>query len=318
MTDVVLDVDTGVDDALAILFAVRHPQLRVRGISCVAGNTHVDQVVANTLTVLDQAGAPADLPVARGARRPLLEPVRDASFVHGADGLGDLGLPASARRPDDRHAVRFLWETLSASTEPVTLIALAPLTNLALLLRTYPGVTEHIERLVVMGGSASVGNATPVAEFNVWHDPEAAAIVFDAGIPTLMYGLDVFHQVTVPPADCEKLAAAEEPGARLAGALLRHQMRLTAENIHVPPGGMIGDAGAVCAVADPGGLGTESWPVQVELAPGLSRGQTLVDRRTVPGELEVHHGAPTAPSIDVALTVDAHRLQRLFVDTITG
>ena len=134
---VVLDVDTGVEDALALLLAVRHPALELRAVSCVAGNTHVDQVVANTLKVLDAAGA-GDVPVARGAERPLLEPARDAHHVHGADGMADLGLPDSPRRPVDVHAVELLRRTILDSAEPVTLVTLAPMTNAALLLRTYP------------------------------------------------------------------------------------------------------------------------------------------------------------------------------------
>src|SRR5882757_8369019 len=133
MTEIILDVDTGVDDALAILFAVRHPDLRLRAITCVAGNADVDQVVANTLRVLDAAGAP-DVPVARGADRPLLEPRRDARHVHGTDGMGDLGLPASARQPVAVHAVELLRREILAAPTPVTLITLAPLTNIALLL----------------------------------------------------------------------------------------------------------------------------------------------------------------------------------------
>jgi pyrimidine-specific ribonucleoside hydrolase len=221
MTELILDVDTGVDDALAILFAVRHPELRLRAISCVAGNTSVDQVVANTLKVLDAAGA-GDVPVARGAAAPLLEPARDARIVHGEDGMGDLGLPSSARQPVAEHAVELLRKEILAAPEPVTLVTLAPLTNIALLWRTYPEVAGNIARVMTMGGSAWVGNATAVAEFNVWHDPEAAAILFGSGLPVTMYGLDVFYGVALPRARAKDLAALDEPGARLAGRLLLH------------------------------------------------------------------------------------------------
>lgn len=315
VTDVVLDVDTGVDDALALLFAVRHPGLRVLAVTCVGGNASLPQVVRNTLVVLEHAGAD-DVPVAAGAARPLVAEPYDATHVHGSDGLADLGLPDPRRRPVQQHAVELLRDTLRAAERPVTLIALAPLTNVALLLRTYPDVVPKLDRVMVMGGSASAGNATPVAEFNTWHDPEAAAIVLAADLPVTMYGLDVFYQVTVDPPTAERLAGSAEPGARLAGLLLRHQIAVTGPDPRVRGDGVLGDAGAVCAVADPAGLQVEHLPVRVELAPSLSRGQTLVDRRGAAGEEELHGLAGPGPRIDVALGVDAARYRRLFLDTI--
>ncbi|MFB2557193.1 nucleoside hydrolase [Herbiconiux liangxiaofengii] len=313
---VLLDVDTGVDDALAILFAVAHPEIDLVGITCVAGNTSLENVLANTLKVLDIAGAP-DLPVAAGARRPLIEASR-ASHVHGSDGLGDLGLPVSKRVPDARPAVDLARDLLLASDRPVTIVALAPQTNLALLLRLYPEVVPKIERVLFMGGSASGGNATAVAEFNVWHDPEAAAVVIDSGVPTFMYGLDVFNQVTVDEARATALVEGESGSGRLAGALLHYQMA-DPESTDDPGsfGGHIGDAGAVCALVDPGALRVERLPVRIELE-GASRGQTVVDRRRRMGEDAVHAtGAATAHWVDVALDVDRHRYAELFLETIS-
>ena len=163
---VILDVDTGVDDALAILLAVRHPALDVRAITCTGGNAPLAQVVANTLRVLDAAGA-GPLPVAAGAHRPLLESPQHAAAIHGSDGLADLGLPDSARTPEPVHAVELLCRTLAASEEPLTIISLAPLTNIALLLRMHPEVIDRIERVVMMGGAVGTGNATAAAELNV-------------------------------------------------------------------------------------------------------------------------------------------------------
>ncbi|MEP6799001.1 MAG: nucleoside hydrolase, partial [Lapillicoccus sp.] len=201
---VVLDVDTGVDDACAILLAARHPGLELVAVTCVGGNASVDDVVANTLVVLDAAGRP-DVPVARGAARPLLEAPVDARHVHGDDGMGDLGWPRSARGTDARHAVELLRDVLLDAASPgpdgtdrrITLVPLAPLTNISLLLRTHPEVAAGLREIVFMGGAAAVGNATASAEFNVFHDPEAAAIVLDAcadlDIAVTMYGLDVFY-----------------------------------------------------------------------------------------------------------------------------
>ncbi|WP_105975928.1 nucleoside hydrolase [Streptomyces geranii] len=311
---VIIDCDTGVDDALALLFAVRHPGLDLRAVTCVAGNTDVDQVVRNTLTVLDRAGAP-DLPVARGAARPLIEPARHASHVHGQDGMGDLGLPApTTRTAVDVDAVTLLRREILASPRPVTLIPTAPLTNIALLLRTYPEVTRNIERIVFMGGAVTTGNATPVAEFNVWHDPEAAAILLTAGVPITMYGLDVFERVVVPAADVRRLRASAEPGARLAGDLLAHRHPAATTDPDAPGG--LGDAGAVCAVADPAGLTTELLPVEVSLAPGPTRGQTVVDRRPRHGESEIHHGTREQALVEVGLDVDVTRYARLYLETV--
>ncbi|MER6078205.1 nucleoside hydrolase [Streptomyces sp. NPDC001833] len=318
---VIIDCDTGVDDALALLFAVRHPGLELRAVSCVAGNTDVDGVVRNTLTVLERAGA-GDVPVARGAERPLIEAPRSARHVHGTDGMGDLGLPAPARRPADVDAVTLLRREILGSPRPVTLIPTAPLTNIALLLRTHPEVTRNIERIVFMGGAVATGNATPVAEFNVWHDPEAAAVLLTAGVPITMYGLDVFQRVVVPGAEVRRLRASAEPGARLAGELLAHRPAAPDPDGDAPdgddPAGGLGDAGAVCAVADPAGLTTRLLPVEVSLAPGPTRGQTVVDRRPRPGEAEIHGGAREQALVDVALDVDVERYVELYLETVGG
>ncbi|WP_406178437.1 nucleoside hydrolase [Streptomyces canus] len=312
---VIIDCDTGVDDALALLFAVRHPGIDLRAVTCVAGNTDVDGVVRNTLTVLEQAGA-GDIPVARGAARPLIEPVRTAQHVHGLDGMGDLGLPAPTRVAVDVDAVTLLRREILASPRPVTLIPTAPLTNIALLLRTHPDVVRNIERIVFMGGAVATGNATPVAEFNVWHDPEAAAVLLTAGVPITMYGLDVFEQVVVPAADVERLRASSEPSLRMAGQLLAHRDPATSGD-PTPTGGL-GDAGAVCAVVDPDGLTTELLPVEVSLAPGPTRGQTVVDRRRRPGESEIHEGEREVTLVDVGLGVDVERYVKLWLTAVEG
>ncbi|WP_053756651.1 nucleoside hydrolase [Streptomyces sp. AS58] len=309
---VIIDCDTGVDDALALLFAVRHPGIDLRAVTCVAGNTDVDGVVRNTLTVLEQAGAPG-VPVARGAERPLIETARSAP-VHGHDGMGDLGLPAPTRRPVDVDAVTLLRREILASPRPVTLVPTAPLTNIALLLRTHPEVTRNIERIVFMGGAVATGNATPVAEFNVWHDPEAAAVLLTAGVPITMYGLDVFMRVVVPGSDVSRLRASADPGTRLGGELLAHRGPGSAED----PAGGLGDAGALCAVVDPAGLTTEPLPVEVSLAPGLTRGQTVVDRRPRLGESEIHGDSGRPLPVDVALDIDEERYVKLWLSAVEG
>ena len=313
---VILDVDTGVDDALAILLAVRHPALDVRAITCTGGNAPLAQVVMNTLRVLDAANA-AEIPVAAGAHRPLLEAPQHAAAIHGSDGMADLALPPSLRTPQPGHAVELLRRTLLDSDEPVTLISLAPLTNIALLLRTHPEVKERIARVVMMGGAVGAGNATAAAEFNVWHDPEAAAIVLSEGLDVLMYGLEPFYRVGVSHDDVHRLSAADDAAPRLAGALLTHLIGIDATEERVANDRVaVGDAGAVCAAIDASPLVTRVVAVEVALATGATRGQTVVDLRTMEGAdiSPTRTGVPAT----VVLDVDPEPYRRLFLDTLLG
>jgi pyrimidine-specific ribonucleoside hydrolase len=317
---IVLDVDTGVDDACALLLAARHPDLELRAVTCVDGNAPLADVVRNTLTVLDTCGR-EDVPVAAGADRPLLAERVDARHVHGGDGLGDVDWPRSTRSPDSRHAVELLRDVLIEAADagtPVTLVPLAPMTNIALLLRTYPRAARGIERMVFMGGAAAAGNATASAEFNVFHDPEAAAIALDAcaelGVEVVMYGLDVFYGPQVAQEAAADLAARHVSGpAGLAGRLVAHQCERFGT-----PSATIGDAGAVCALLDPSGLTVRKLPVRVEIAGTWSRGRTIVDLRDWDGNLahDPHGQAPAL--IDVALEVDGPRYAQLWLDAVSS
>ena len=195
---------------------------------------------------------------------------------------------------------------------------MAPLTNIALFLRTYPHAAAGIGRIVFMGGSAGTGNATAAAEFNIWHDPDAAAVVLSAchelGIAVTMYGLDVFYDVEVTLEQARELSAGRTgTAADLAGRLVEFSCGRRQGSAAT-----IGDAGAVCAVVDPGGLTTARLPVRVELAGTWTRGRTVVDARTATGDLEndPHGVAPTM--VDVALAVDARRYADLWLSTVRG
>jgi pyrimidine-specific ribonucleoside hydrolase len=319
-TRIILDVDTGVDDACALLMAALHPDVELLAVTCVSGNVSVDDVVRNTLKVLDVAGRP-DVPVAGGAARPLLEPVREARHVHGADGMADLRWPESESRVDARHAVELLRDLLSEAaagepTDRITLVTLAPMTNIALLLRTYPEAAGGLREIVFMGGAAQDGNATASAEFNVWHDPEAAAIVLESAaeleIPVVMYGLDVFYAVRVSREQAAELIAVGGRGpAELAGRLIDYQCDRFGQE-----GATIGDAGAVCAVIDRGGLTTTRLPVRVELAGTYSRGRTIVDRRDWSGDLAHDPQVVPSTSVEVAMSVDGDRYAGLWLRTV--
>ena len=309
-TSIILDVDTGVDDAFAVLFAARHPDINLLGVTCVDGNTNVDQVIANTFKVLDAAGA-GDIPVARGAVRPLLGKSEYAEYVHGADGMGDLGIAPSARKVDPRTAVELLRDLIEQSSEPVTLVPIAPLTNIALFLRAFPETAKKLHRIVLMGGSASAGNATAAAEFNVWHDPEAAAIVFQSGVPITMYGLDVFMRPGASSEDAAQLLKSSDAAAHFAGTLIDAFI----ERLHVSPI-TLGDYGAVACAIRPELFTSEIFDVVVDTSQGPARGQTICDRRAPFLKALEPNDLTDAASVRVVLDLDVEAVQQLWFKTI--
>lgn len=306
----ILDVDTGVDDAFAVLFAALHPDINLLGITCVDGNTNVDQVVANTLKVLDAAGA-GDIPVARGAVRPLLGVSQYAEYVHGADGMGDLGIAPSTRKVDPRSAVELLRDLIEGSKDPVTLVPVAPLTNIALFLRAFPESAKKIHRIVLMGGSASAGNATAAAEFNVWHDPEAAAIVFQSGVPITMYGLDVFMRPGITSEEALALKNSSTPAAQFAGSLIEAFI----ERLHISPI-TLGDFGAVAAAIHPELFTTEMFDVVVDTSSGPARGQTICDRRDAFLKDLEPLGLEDSAKVRVVMDLDVEGVRQLWLKTI--
>src|SRR5919108_2128383 len=215
--DVLIDTDPGIDDALALILALRSPELDVRAITVVNGNVPVDQGTANALKVLDLVERD-DVPVAAGAAAPLPRPPRDARVVHGEDGLAG-ALPDPPRLAAvEGYGPAFIVRTLEAAPRPMTVITLGPLTNLAVALLAAPHVKERIERLVIMGGAVrSEGNTVPGAEYNIHCDPEAAAIVLRAGVPITLIGLNVTMRVVFPRELSERLRGADDPVQRFVG-----------------------------------------------------------------------------------------------------
>jgi len=234
-----------------------------------------------------------------------------AEYVHGADGMGDLGISPSKRKVDSRSAVELLRDLIENSSEPVTIVPLAPLTNIALFLRSFPETAKKIHRIVLMGGSASAGNATAAAEFNVWHDPEAAAIVFQSGVPITMYGLDVFMRPGITREQANELQKSSSKTAQFGGALALAFM----ERLGVTPI-TLGDYGAVASVIRPDLFTTAMFDVVVDTSAGPARGQTIVDRRDAflrelePIDLE------DSAKVRVTLDLDVDAVVKLWLDTI--
>src|SRR4051794_24780161 len=201
---VILDGDPGHDDALAILLALASPRLEVLAVTTVSGNANLERTTRNALRVLTLLGR-TDIPVAAGAERPLRRDPWLPVSVHGESGLDGAELPEPTTPARPESAVELIASLLRASPAPVTLVPTGPLTNIALLLRAAPTIRDRIAAISLMGGGIGIGNTTAVAEFNVWQDPEAAAVVFESGIPLAMAGLDVTHQALIRPPDVARL-----------------------------------------------------------------------------------------------------------------
>ena len=298
MNRFVIDTDPGVDDTHAIMIAVAHPEAQIEAITTVAGCVSLERTTANACTILDVLEQ--DVPVYAGCGRALVARTPDASDVMGKDGLGDSGYPPSKRKVTDEHAVNALVRLANASPGELTLVAIGPLTNLALATRLDQALPNKYKRLVVMGGSIrGMGNATPAAEFNAYTDPEAAAIVFDAwpGLTLISWETTMAHGFTAE--QVETLMAMDSPRAEFFQRITRR----TIEFIHQVLGlqALFSPDGLAIAVAlEPDIVRkAETHYVQVELAGHHTRGQTTVDWYDQTGQ---------EPNVNLVLEMDAKRL----------
>ena len=277
----ILDTDGGVDDAQALLMLIANGRTP-DAVTTVFGNVGLDAATRNILTVLAVAGR-ADVPVHKGAERPLTQPVIDAKYIHGEDGLGGAPRPATIPEPAGTNAVGFLVETFRAAAragEKVDFLMIGPLTNLALALRLAPDITAGIGQLTIMGATVyGRGNTTPAAEFNIYADPEAAAIVFGADLETLVAPWEpcVTHFMTGDEVDALLADIPESPEKRFSAALVDHARRTTI-GYGGPDHFRFVDPLAIAAVIEPE-IVTKSIraSVDVSLAPGITRGMTVVD-----------------------------------------
>ena len=297
---VILDVDPGHDDAVALMLACGHPDLDLLAVTTVAGNVTIEKTTRNALRVLSLVGY-TDVPVGVGAPEPLERPLHTAEDIHGKSGLdGPEEIPHADFESDESGAVALIADTLRASTEPVTLIPVGPLTNIAAFLREHPGLKDRVARISLMGGSMGLGNTTPAAEFNIYVDPEAAREVFESGLPITMSGLDVTHQAGASPRERERLRATGRVGHVVAGFL--DFFAATYESVFgfdAPP---LHDPVAVAAVLEPGLLETRPMRVDIECESDLTRGETVCDFYGVTGRV---------PNAEVGVELDREGFFRL-------
>ncbi len=303
----ILDCDPGHDDALAIIVALARPELELLAVTTVAGNAGLDATTRNALRVLTLVSR-MDIPVAAGAAGPLVRPLHVASDVHGASGLegADLPEPSFEARPEG--AIALIRSILAAAPEPVTIAAVGPLTNIALLVRTHPDLLERIAGFRIMGGAITEGNVTASAEFNIWQDPEAASIVFGSGRPITLMTLDVTHQALFGAADVARLETLGTPIASVFADLLRYFSRFHAER-YGWDGSPIHDAVAVAHLALPDLVRTTPYRVDVETISDLTRGRTVIDPHGLTGH---------PPNADVGIAIDRPRFIDVLVEAVAS
>jgi purine nucleosidase len=305
----ILDVDTGIDDAMAILYALRRPGIKLEALTTTFGNTDVDSATRNTLHMLELAGR-EDIPVACGPGRSLLKPFgHGADHVHGVNGLGDVGIPEPRGRAIAEPAPDLIVRMAQENPGEITLCPVGPITNVALALAKAPQTAKLLKRIVVMGSTifnpGIQGIASPMADANFWNDPEAAQIVLRSGAEITLVGMDVTMKVLLTSAmRAEIVARGGALGVRMmeiaqfyVDAYYRMYPGIDGCGLHDPL--------AVAIAEDPSLARTERMCVDVELAGTLTRGQTVADRRRT---------AIDRQNADVCMDVDAAEFGRRFVE----
>lgn len=313
----IIDLDTGIDDALALLYACASPECEIVAVTCTSGNVEAEQVAANTLALLDLAGR-SDIEVALGRRVPLVRPLMTAPETHGPKGVGYAELPESTRGVSPRHSADLIVAEARRAPGEVTLVTLAPLTNLAVALEREPALPRLLRGLVMMAGSyRSPGNTAPTSEWNAAVDPEAMQAVLSAWaanpeVPRpVALGLDVTERAKMTPDHLARLhAAAGDPSASPLLTFIDDALRFYME-FHSRYDGFFGafihDPLAVAAALDPGLVRAEALAVQVELAGALTSGETVTDWRRVWGR---------SANLDIALEADIDTFFGRFIEHV--
>ena len=310
-TKMILDCDPGHDDAIAILLALGSPEIDLLGITTIGGNHSLEKVTYNARALCELAGHP-EMPVHAGCMKPLVREAIDAAYIHGETGLDGVELPEPSRPLPEQHAVTWLIETvMSHEAGAITVVATGPLTNIAVAARIEPRIVGRIKEIVLMGGAYGVGNATPVAEFNILCDPEAAHIVFNETWPLTMIGLDVTHQALCT-SEVQKTISSASP--KLADAVngLMDFFRSTYRDQEAFPDPPTHDPCAVAYVIDPALIPTRRCPIDVELRGELTYGMTVADMRALAESPDV--GGSCTSQVGVGL--DVGRFWALVADAL--
>jgi pyrimidine-specific ribonucleoside hydrolase len=309
---VVIDCDPGIDDAVCIALALASPEIDLLAVTTVAGNATVDVTTVNASAVLAACGR-SDIPVGVGARRALVHAYdHGLAPPHGADGIGGAQIAPSSVRPTAEHAVYLLRDVLlAAAPHSVTVVAIAPLTNIALLASLHPELLDRIDRLVVMGGSASRGNITPVAEFNVWTDPESAQrVLSDLSLDVCLIGLDVTRHATLTESHLGILRQRSPLGGLIADMVWGYRDRNA-------DGWSIHDAVTIASIVDPSLLRTAPIHVEVDTGTGLTRGQTICEFADSKGLRVAGEGRfAAAGHVQMGVDLDVDGFRRLLMDRI--
>jgi purine nucleosidase len=313
---VIIDTDPGTDDALAILLALNSPELDVKAITVVPGNVTSQQGLENALKLVSLAGR-CDIPVAGGAQHPLNQKLITAEFWHGRNGLANIQLPAAKCRAAAQFGPDLIIELVHKFPHQITLVPIGPETNIALALSKDPSIANLVRDVVIMGGSISGGNVNAVAEANIYGDPEAAQIVFNAGWPITMVGLDVGGRTLFTRKHLVRLQGTRGPENDFAASLLQFLIDLSEK--WGSPGAPMYDPLAVGVTIDPTLVKTQDMHVDIETRGQFTRGETVGNRHNTV-ERNIPHGdhlwvetvEHVQPNARVALEIDAERfLQRL-------
>lgn len=314
MPRIILDTDPGVDDALAILLAIASPEVQLEAITTVSGNVPVEDTTRNALNLLEMAGQPG-IPVARGSARPLMREAVYADYVHGQNGLGGVQLPAPGIKPVPQHAVDLIIEKIMDAPGEMTLVAIGPLTNLALALRTEPRIAQNVREVVIMGGAVRVpGNTTPAAEFNIYVDPQAAQIVLHGGWPIRLVSLDVTNITLLQREQVDLLARSNSPVPSFIKRLLDFSFDVFGPaSYEGSTGFQMHDPLALAAAFQPDLITWESCYVDVELSGTLTLGETVgyFPNINMPDAPSIH-----APNALVSIAVDSNQFIQLFMKRI--
>lgn len=276
---ILIDTDPGVDDALALFLAFASEEFDIKAITAVAGNQTLDKTGVNALKIVDFAGK--KIPVAKGADTPILRPLVTAENVHGVTGLASLVLPKETSSFVEKNACDLIYETAKNSKEKLTIVALGPLTNIALTLLKYPDIKEYLEEVILMGGSIGLGNHTPASEFNLVADPEGARIVFQSGLKLTMVGLDVTHQAVLTEEEIIDLTKGNHKIIGAIRTLLDDTLKMCRG--FGKPDAILHDPFAMVYAMDKAVMKTIPYHVEIETRGKFTHGKTVVDVYGVTG-----------------------------------